>query len=96
LCKKFETDKASLQLMLLSAPLLHWYDSGTIATCRPKPAEAFQPISVKLCSDDSPHMQSRRQSTLHSYASNRSNACKGNLTNLRRELHLSLTKGNPK
>jgi hypothetical protein len=23
LCKKFETDKASLQLMLLSAPLLH-------------------------------------------------------------------------
>jgi hypothetical protein len=53
-----------------------WYTTGTLFTCRPKPAEAFWHISVKYAEcqcDNSSHMQSQRQSPLHSYTSNRSN-----------------------
>jgi hypothetical protein len=132
--------------------------------CRLIVSDAYRSSYAECRCDDSSHMQSRRHVTLHSYASNRSNArrsrsipsiivyilvpyttylsliifkiiphpmtlltafplqviilylflycvfsltyyritypfpcsCKGNLTNLRRELHLSLAKGNPK
>jgi hypothetical protein len=69
---------------------------------RPKQADGFQHISAKLGKKT---MTSHIQKTttlhtckvdgvyaLHSYTSN----YKGNLTDLRRILHLSLAKGNPK
>jgi hypothetical protein len=56
-----------------------WYALGTIPTCRPKQAEGFRCILVKLQKsqwlriykvDDSPHIQSQWHSALHSTASN--------------------------
>jgi hypothetical protein len=38
-----------------------WYATGTLSMHRPKPAKASRCISVKLCSDDSSHMQSQQQ-----------------------------------
>jgi hypothetical protein len=63
---------------------LHWYDLGTIPTCRPMQAEGFRCISVKLQqkpmtyhiqeADDSQHVQGQRHYALHSTASNPRNA----------------------
>jgi hypothetical protein len=63
---------------------LRWYAIGTVSTYRPKQAEGFRHISVKLqqkpttyCiqeANDSPQIQTHWHLALHSYASNPRNA----------------------
>jgi hypothetical protein len=77
-------DTAVAAVAVLWSAMIHWYALGTIPMCRPKQAEGFQCILVKLqkCWRLFAHRKTttlciyrtRRLSALHSTASNHQNA----------------------